>query len=196
MRFAWVLAMGALSACVSVGGVPAQTGMTISQHAATCTDGGRQIVSEFIGVLVGECTAKPDEYVRFTNGKISQVYTSEEISEAMLASCPAARLAECENDIRAHIAKRTETKWQIASDLYNAKSQRMANSLKSLSDQMIAYDSAGYASAPATSLAPSASGPLVRSYISGPNQICVYNVMGNATARTIPMGQLCPQWGN
>lgn len=43
---------------------------------------------------------------------------------------------------------------------------------------------------------PSASGPLVRSYISGPNQICVYNVMGSATARTIPMGQLCPQWGN
>lgn len=196
MRFAWVLAMGALSACVSVGGVPAQPGMTVSQHLATCTDGGRQIVSELIGVIVGECTAKPDEYVVFTQGRVSHIYSADDIAEAMLAACPADRMNECEIDIRSNIAQRTQTKWEIAADLHAAKSQQMANSLKKLSDLMIAYDSAGYASAPATSLAPSASGPLVRSYISGPNQICVYNVMGNATARTIPMGQLCPQWGN
>ena len=167
MRFAWVLAMGALSACVSVGGVPAETGMTINQHAATCTDGGRQIVSEFIGVLVGECTAKPDEYVRFTSGKISQIYTSDEISEAMLASCPADRFAECENDIRAHIAERTEMKWQIASDLYNAKSQRMASALGELGARLSALDAAG--------AAPAASNGTCRfNPATGANQICYH----------------------
>lgn len=50
---------------------------------------------------------------------------------------------------------------------------------------------------PASSYSPpAASGPLIRSYISGQNQICVYDVMGSASARTIRVGELCPQWGN
>ncbi len=201
MRAITLSVLGVLGACVSVGGIPAQTGMTISEHAATCTDGGRQIVSDFIGVLVGECTAKPDEYVVFTQGKVSHVYTSDEIADAMLLSCPADLQQQCENDIRSRIAQRTEAKWQIAADLYAAKSQRMNDALRQMSETLLAMDGSSYSSAlPAGSSlsrypAPQ-SGPLISDTVSGFNRICVYDVLGSASARTIPSTQLCPLWGH
>lgn len=88
--------------------------------------------------------------------------------------------ANClQKEVRAYEAQQAQTaaRWQAASRAM----QQLDTPAPALSDN---YSP------------PSASGPLVRSYISGPNQICVYNVMGNATARTIPMGKLCPQWGN
>lgn len=172
MRAVMVLALGALSACVSIGR-PAETGMTVSQHAATCTDGGRQIVSELIGVLVGECTAKPEEYVVFTQGKVSHIYSADDIAEAMLVACPADRLQECENDIRSNIANRTEKKRTIAADLLSAKSQRLSAGLGQLSTALMAMDSAGYdTGTPAPSFSPAAVASCRYNPATGRNQLC------------------------
>ena len=200
MRAVMLLALGALSACVSIGR-PAETGMTVSQHAATCTDGGRQIVSELIGVLVGECTAKPDEYVRFSKGKITHIYTAEEIAEAMLAACPADRFQKCENDIRSDIAARTDKKRIIAADLLSAKSQRMSAALSQMGASLQAMDAGTYNPVQPAGAAPSWSpaplgGPLVSDTVSGFNRICVYDVLGSASARTIGSTELCPLWGH
>lgn len=192
MRFAWVLAIGALSACVSVGGVPAKTGMTVNQHAATCTDGGRQIVSELIGVLVGECTAKPDEYVVFTRGKVSNIYTADEIADAMLAACPAQHMAKCENAIRQEIAERTEIKRSIAANLLNAKNQRIGAALSQLGSSLQAMDSYGLSdpapAAPAFAPPPAPSGSCRFNPATGRNQLC-HTV--DATGRCFAWGTGC-----
>lgn len=186
MRLAWMLVIGGLTACASLG-KPAEPGMTIGQHAATCTDGGRQVVSELMGVLVGECTAKPDEYVVFTGGQVSNIYTADEIADAMLAACPAQHMAECENAIRQEIAERTEIKRTIAADLLNAKNQRIGAALSQMGSSLQAMDSYGLndptPAAPAFASPPAPSGSCRFNPATQRNQIChTVDAMGRCFA--------------
>jgi hypothetical protein len=78
---------------------------------------------------------------------------------------------------------------------YESRQAAFASRLQAAGAAMQAADSAGL-SRPSVSTASKATGPLVRESVSGMNRICVYNVMGSASVRTIPSTQLCPQWGN
>ena len=192
--FATVLALGALTGCSTMG-APAGLGMSVSQHAATCSDGGRQIVSELIGVLVGECTSKPDEYVVFTDGTISHIYSADEVANAMLATCPADQFQPCENAIRSEIAQRTETKRAIALDLLSAKNQRIAAALGKIGASLSAMD--GYASPASSGFSASQSAPvgtvcfLKGNYTTGANRICEYNCLGSYVPVAQPSVSIC-----
>lgn len=178
-----------LVGCVNLGS-PAKLGMNISEYQGTCGP-DNSAIGKWDGPLVGECATKPQEYVVFTNGLVSNIYDAQGITDAMVEGGCKAKDDGCANDIRMFIAKRTSLKDKIVSGVKAARNQRLSGALAAFGESTRQAPTSAYSYGRATAPSTTMTCHLKGERESGMNKICTYSCLGSDYAVTQGLVSLC-----
>jgi hypothetical protein len=177
-------------------GKPAQSGMTVADYYEACGM-GEPWLETWGPMEIGECSAKPDEYVLFERGRVSTVMSTDDFATELNQFCQASGVKSCPSNWSQQLHKRTAIKGQQRERLIEQFNQELTSALAAANAAYSAGRQTSQSAYPSQNYYNQNNGvggycSLIRQEQKGMNKICVYNCTGSIHAVTQSSVSLCP----